>query len=103
VWETIIYFRFFLKESLWSILTFSRKTPDILLANTDLPTAMKEHYPLANQSLLLILILTNHNTTKENPYRTSVFGCANSTGECQCQDSVDFLDSKFFDAFLLGN
>jgi dymeclin len=70
------------------MLTFSRKTPDTLLATTDLPTAMKEHYPLANQSLLLILILTNHNTTKENPYRTSLFGCANSTGKiglmCVC-------------------
>ncbi|XP_053693826.1 dymeclin isoform X2 [Sabethes cyaneus] len=70
-------FVFGIAESLWSILTFARKQPDILAAH-DLPTAFKEHYPLANQSLLLILILTNHCTTKENPYRISLFGCSDS-------------------------
>lgn len=61
-------------ESLWSMLTFTRRTPDIL-DTEDLPTAFRDHYPLANQSLLLILILINHNTTKENNYRDSLFGC----------------------------
>ncbi|XP_055636644.1 dymeclin isoform X2 [Toxorhynchites rutilus septentrionalis] len=70
-------FVFGIAESLWSILTFSRKQPDILSTH-DLPTAFKDYYPLANQSLLLILILTNHCTTKENPYRVSLFGCSDS-------------------------
>uniref|UniRef100_A0A1Q3F6N5 Dymeclin n=1 Tax=Culex tarsalis TaxID=7177 RepID=A0A1Q3F6N5_CULTA len=72
-------FVFGIAESLWSILTFARKQPDVLSAH-DLPAAFKDHYPLANQSLLLILILTNHNTTKDNPYRASLFGCADSQG-----------------------
>lgn len=70
-------FVFGIAESLWSILTFARKQPDVLSAH-DLPAAFKDHYPLANQSLLLILILTNHYTTKDNPYRVSLFGCADS-------------------------
>uniref|UniRef100_A0A182NBS4 Dymeclin n=1 Tax=Anopheles dirus TaxID=7168 RepID=A0A182NBS4_9DIPT len=70
-------FVFGIAESLWSILTFARKQPDILTAH-DLPTAFREHYPLANQSLLLILILTNHHATKDNPYRMSLFGCSDS-------------------------
>ncbi|XP_041777610.1 dymeclin [Anopheles merus] len=70
-------FVFDIAESLWSILTFARKQPDILTAH-DLPTAFREHYPLANQSLLLILILTNHHATKDNPYRISLFGCSDS-------------------------
>ncbi|XP_049278359.1 dymeclin [Anopheles funestus] len=70
-------FVFGIAESLWSILTFARKQPDILTAH-DLPTAFREHYPLANQSLLLILILTNHHATKDNPYRISLFGCSDS-------------------------
>ncbi|XP_063698299.1 dymeclin [Culicoides brevitarsis] len=61
-------------ESLWNILTFTRKPSDIL-ETEDLPTAFREHYPLSNQSLLLILILINHNTTKKNAYRDSLFGC----------------------------
>uniref|UniRef100_A0A2M4BFM6 Dymeclin n=1 Tax=Anopheles marajoara TaxID=58244 RepID=A0A2M4BFM6_9DIPT len=73
-------FVFGIAESLWSILTFARKQPDILTAH-DLPSAFREHYPLANQSLLLILILTNHHATKDNPYRVSLFGC------CDSQDS----------------
>ncbi|XP_055539559.1 dymeclin isoform X2 [Wyeomyia smithii] len=81
-------FVFGIAESLWSILTFARKQPDILAAH-DLPTAFKEHYPLANQSLLLILILTNHCTTKENPYRISLFGCSDS------QDSPKDAEATF--------
>uniref|UniRef100_A0A336M4W0 Dymeclin n=1 Tax=Culicoides sonorensis TaxID=179676 RepID=A0A336M4W0_CULSO len=61
-------------ESLWSILTFSRRTTDILETD-DLLTAFRDNYPLSNQSLLLILILINHNTTKKNAYRDSLFGC----------------------------
>lgn len=69
-------FVFGIAESLFSMFTF-RKAQDYL--NTDnLPMTFREHYPLANQSLLLILILTNHWTTKENPYRVSLFGCADS-------------------------
>ena len=64
-------------ESLWSMLTF-KKTPDIL-STEDLPKTFKESFPLANQSLLLILVLTNHNTTIDNPYRISLFGCSDST------------------------
>lgn len=61
-------------ESLWSILTFSRRPTDIL-ETEDLLTAFRQNYPLSNQSLLLILILINHNTTKKNAYRDSLFGC----------------------------
>lgn len=67
-------------ESLMSIFTF-RKPQDALppnLAGAELSQQFRDHYPLANQSLLLILILTNHCTTKDNPYRTSLFGCADS-------------------------
>lgn len=70
-----------ISESLWSILTFSRKSPDVLSLSDpkiDLPTAFKDNFPLANQSLLLMLILTNHNTTKDNPYRISLFGCSDA-------------------------
>lgn len=69
-------FVFGIAESLWSILTF-RKQPDAL--EVDLPTALRANYPLANQSLLLIIILTNHWTSSNlNLYRNSLFGCANS-------------------------
>lgn len=72
---------FGLAESLLSIFTFRKSHQDFLSSN-DLPTAFKEHYPLANQSLLLILILTNHctATTKNNKYRQSLFGCCDSKG-----------------------
>lgn len=71
-------FVFGIAESLWSMLTFSKKAPDILTAE-DIPKAFREFFPLANQSLLLILILTNHNTTSENLYRTSLFRCSDAT------------------------
>lgn len=71
-------FVFEIAESLLSIFTF-RKTQDVLSSTTsELPQQFKDHYPLANQSLLLILILTNHCTTKDNLYRTSIFGCSDS-------------------------
>ncbi|CAD7077500.1 unnamed protein product [Hermetia illucens] len=73
-------FVFGIAESLLSIFTF-RKTQDVLSAatTTDLSEQFREHYPLANQSLLLLLILTNHYTTKENAYRNSIFDCSDST------------------------
>lgn len=72
-------FVFDLAESLLSIFTF-RKTHQDFQNAVDLPSAFKEHYPLSNQSLLLILILTNHCTTKNNQYRNSLFGCCDSKG-----------------------
>lgn len=72
---------FGIAESLLSIFTFRKTHPDFLSSN-DLSTAFREHYPLANQSLLLILILTNHCTAsvKNNKYRQSLFGCCDSKG-----------------------
>ncbi|KAL7031791.1 hypothetical protein ACKWTF_007134 [Chironomus riparius] len=73
-------FVFGLAESFWSMLTFSKKSPE----SEEMPKSFKENYPLANQSLLLILILTNHNADdsvdlQNNPYRYSLFNCTNST------------------------
>lgn len=74
-------FVFGIAESLWSMLTFSKKTPDIL--TVDLPSKFREHFPLANQSLLLILILTNHHTLNVNLYRSSLFACTDATEPTQ--------------------
>ncbi|XP_017001853.1 dymeclin [Drosophila takahashii] len=75
-------FVFGIAESLLSIFTF-RKQPDVLKSGQaagggELSQRFRTHYPLANQSLLLILILTNHCTAQDNAYRTSLFGCADS-------------------------
>ncbi|XP_017044759.1 dymeclin [Drosophila ficusphila] len=75
-------FVFGIAESLLSIFTF-RKQPDVLktgqaAGSGELSQRFRTHYPLANQSLLLILILTNHCTAQENAYRASLFGCADS-------------------------
>lgn len=74
-------FVFGIAESLLSIFTF-RKQQDVLkssgVTGSELSQQFRDHYPLANQSLLLILILTNHCTTKHNPYRASLFGCSDS-------------------------
>ncbi|XP_022225749.2 dymeclin [Drosophila obscura] len=74
-------FVFGIAESLLSIFTF-RKQQDVLKASSavggELSQQFRTHYPLANQSLLLILILTNHCTAQENAYRASLFGCADS-------------------------
>ncbi|XP_037716322.1 dymeclin [Drosophila subpulchrella] len=75
-------FVFGIAESLLSIFTF-RKQPDVLKSGQaagggELLERFRTHYPLANQSLLLILILTNHCTAQDNAYRTSLFGCADS-------------------------
>lgn len=73
---------FGIAESLMSIFTFRKNNPDLVNA-IDLPGTYRLQYPLANQSLLLILILTNHHTAKSNnnPYRLSLFGCCDSKGE----------------------
>lgn len=70
---------FGLANTLMSIFTFRKSHQDFLSAD-DLPATFKLHYPLANQSLLLILILTNHCSMKTNPYRVSLFGCSDSQG-----------------------
>ncbi|XP_016958691.1 dymeclin [Drosophila biarmipes] len=75
-------FVFGIAESLLSIFTF-RKQPDVLkqgqtAGRGELSERFRTHYPLANQSLLLILVLTNHCTAQDNAYRTSLFGCADS-------------------------
>lgn len=70
---------FGLADTLYSLLTFRKAaTVEQLLAAEDLPAAFRQHYPLANQSLLLLLILTNHCSTGTNAYRQSLFGCADS-------------------------
>ncbi|GLV36306.1 uncharacterized protein CBL_08800 [Carabus blaptoides fortunei] len=71
---------------LWSIITFNKKTE--ILDPTDTVNNTKLDAPLANQSLLLILILTNHCTTQVNPYRQSLFSCANA------QDNVPIPPTK---------
>ncbi|XP_030377228.1 dymeclin [Scaptodrosophila lebanonensis] len=74
-------FVFGIAESLLSMFTF-RKQQDVLKANNatgaELSQQFRTHYPLANQSLLLILVLTNHYTAQDNAYRTSLFSCADS-------------------------
>jgi dymeclin len=90
-------FVFGLAESFWSMLTFSKKPVDVL-DTTDLPKSFKDHYPLANQSLLLILILTNHNAddsvdVQNNPYRHSLINCSNSTD--LVKDDVDSFKIDF--------
>lgn len=37
--------------------------------------------PLASQSLLLLLVLTNHCTTTRNPYRSALFSFIDMQGE----------------------
>ncbi|KAH8391063.1 hypothetical protein KR215_005402 [Drosophila sulfurigaster] len=74
-------FVFGIAESLLSIFTF-RKQQDVLKTTNatggELSQQFRTHYPLANQSLLLILVLTNHCTAQDNAYRNSLFGCADS-------------------------
>lgn len=71
---------FGLADTLYSLLTFRKAaTVEQLLAVDDLPAAFRQHFPLANQSLLLLIILTNHcSTGASNAYRNSLFGCADS-------------------------
>ncbi|XP_022911837.2 dymeclin [Onthophagus taurus] len=60
---------------LWSILTLSRRDGDTRDSNGKLDIL---EAPLATQSLLLMLILTNHCSTQNNPYRQCLFSCLNS-------------------------
>lgn len=68
---------------LWSILTLAsiKKEETLFPESSKNIGLMSPHTPLANQSLLLILILTNHCTTTVNPYRHSLFACLNSVGK----------------------
>lgn len=61
---------------LWSFLTFSRKSDEVAMSET----SDYQEVPLATQSLLLVLVLVHHWTTKNNPYRNSLFLCMNSAG-----------------------
>lgn len=79
-------FVFGIAESLWSMLTF-RKPQDILSAS-DIVLSFREHFRLANQSLLLILILTN--TTQDNAYRDSLFQCADASTPDSLKEQVSF-------------
>lgn len=79
-------FVFGIAESLWSMLTF-RKPQDILSAS-DIVLSFREHFQLANQSLLLILILTN--TTQDNAYRDSLFQCADASMPDSLKEQVSF-------------
>lgn len=67
----------FMVAELWSIITFNKKTDG---SDEDSINNAKIEAPLANQALLLILVLTNHCTTQINPYRQSLFCCSNSQG-----------------------
>lgn len=60
---------------LWSMITFTRKPADSIETTNN---NNSHDVPLATQSLLLMLVLTNHCTTQVNPYRQSLFTCANS-------------------------
>lgn len=61
-------------SGLWSILTFNSKTS---VESDNLEKADFYEVPLASQSLLLVLVLVHHWTTRTNPYRNSLFSCAN--------------------------
>ncbi|KAF5307529.1 hypothetical protein FQR65_LT06884 [Abscondita terminalis] len=61
-------------SGLWSIFTFNRKTNN----DTDPTNNGLLNTPLATHSLSLILILANHCTAQVNPYRQSLFTCANN-------------------------
>ena len=74
---------------LWNILTFgiTRTTTSASPVPSDGVTLMKPNEvsesPLANQALLLVLVLSNHCTSDKNlhnPYRQALFSCSNSQG-----------------------
>lgn len=73
-------FVFGIAESLLSLFTFRKSHNQDYLNANNLISTFKQHYPLANQCLLLILVLTNHSSTKNNPYRASLFNCSDSQG-----------------------
>ncbi|KAK4883863.1 hypothetical protein RN001_000134 [Aquatica leii] len=61
-------------SGLWSIFSFNRKPNNV----ADSGSNGLVDTPLATHSLSLILVLTNHCTSQLNPYRQSLFTCANS-------------------------
>lgn len=65
------------------MLTFSRKPAENLTVSEE---SDFQEAPLATQSLLLILVLVHHCTTQTNPYRLSLFSCANSQGKFDTND-----------------
>ncbi|XP_026464132.1 LOW QUALITY PROTEIN: dymeclin-like [Ctenocephalides felis] len=79
---------------LWSLLTFSKSRSQTTQAlNSDSPEALAENFrettPLANHSLLLLLVLTNHCTTQKNVYRDCLFSCVD-TNDPSNNDSISF-------------
>ncbi|PSN32660.1 Dymeclin [Blattella germanica] len=76
---------------LWNMLTFGfgRSNNAAAPVTTDGVTVVKPaellESPLANQSLLLVQVLTNHCTGDKNlhnPYRQALFSCSNSQDPC---------------------
>ena len=63
-----------LASGLWSILTLGYATKS---GDSDRPAL------LSRQSLLLLLVLTNHCTTETNPYREALFNCCDSHMDSQ--------------------
>jgi dymeclin len=65
---------------IWNMLTFglASPTPDPAAKDAELQS------PLANQSLILILVLVSHCTCEKdmnNPYREALFTFSNSNGK----------------------
>ncbi|XP_017771961.1 PREDICTED: dymeclin [Nicrophorus vespilloides] len=60
-------------SELWSMLSFNRKNTEHVLETADGGDS-----PLATNSLLLILVLTNNCSIQPNPFRQCLFSCANS-------------------------
>jgi len=74
----ILYF-IIIAAGIWNMLTFGLASP-----NPE-PNAKEEESqsPLANQSLMLILVLVSHCTCEKdliNPYREALFSFSNSAG-----------------------
>lgn len=61
--------------------------------------------PLASQSLLLLLVLTNHCTAAHNPYRDALYGFTDSQGKFQhLFDHIRFIDLYIqIDVFFFSN
>lgn len=78
-----IYFIFFLLAGIWNVIARgmgnSFKNVPISSNGTSEDEGKKRDIdtPLASQSLLLLLILTNHCTTTHNPYRDALFSFTN--------------------------
>ncbi|CAG2167525.1 unnamed protein product [Oppiella nova] len=63
-----------LASGLWNVLTLGYAAKGV---ESDKPPL------LSRQSLLLLLVLTNHCTTDSNPYREALFGCCDSQMDSQ--------------------